>query len=122
MSTPWNLYNEVSKNNTRNYSVYRCPEPTGIKTGSPWYPGNGDNICPCDPNLSNSSGRGFTACPLGINLEEPDYNYNSQKLAGINLPDESQVTGSMYNNGQLVPPQLQPRQLIRIGEEWRSSN
>ena len=66
MSTPWKLYNEVSQNNNnKDFSVYRCPEPTAVKTGRPWF--YGENVCPCDTNLSNQSGRGFAACNFGIN-------------------------------------------------------
>ena len=45
---------------------------------------------------------------------------NSQLYSEI--PEKNQVQGSMFNQNQFVPPQLQPRQLVRIGEEWRSSN
>lgn len=120
----WSLYNEVNQNNTRNYSVYRCPDPVAINTDQPWY--SYSNVCPCDPNLSNKSGRGFTACNYGINDKAPQWNLPSFQLAS-QIPDQKQVVGNLFggnlNNGlQFVPPQLQPRQLIRIGEEWRSSN
>lgn len=119
MSTPWSLYNEVSQNNTRNYSIYRCVDPVAVKTGEPWF--NYSNVCPCDPKLSNTSGRGFTACPFGINQEASSWNLPiSQQYSQI--PNEKQVVGNMFNKNQYVPPQLQPRQLVRIGEEWRSSN
>jgi hypothetical protein len=116
----WALLSEVSQNNTRNYSVYRCPDPVAIQTDKPWY--SYSNVCPCDPNLSNKTGRGFTACPLGINTETPQWNLPAFQLAS-QVPYPNQITGNMYGSGnQYVPPQLQPRQLIRIGEEWRSSN
>jgi hypothetical protein len=120
MSTPWQLYNEVSQNNTRNYSVYRCVDPVALKTEQPWY--SYSNVCPCDPNLSNKTGRGFTACPLGINQEAPMWSLPMYQTAS-QVPNSSQTIGSMFGSGnQFVPPQLQPRQLIRIGEEWRSAN
>lgn len=112
----WPLYQEVNQNNTRNYAVYRCVDPVAVKTGAPWF--NEDNICPCDPNLSNTSGRGYTACPYGISTDTPQWNLS----VGSQIPKQNQVTGNMYNKNQFVPPQLQPRQLVRIGEEWRSSN
>ena len=114
----WPLYNEVNQNNTRNYSVYRCPDPVANKTDEPWY--SYSNVCPCDPKLSNSTGRGFTPCPFGINQEAPQWNLPAFQYAS-QIPNGSQIVGNLYNN-QFVPPQLQPRQLIRIGEEWRSSN
>jgi hypothetical protein len=117
----WPLYNEVNQNNTRNYAVYRCPDPVAIKTGGPWYYGDGENICPCDPNLSNKTGRGFTACNIGINQEAPQWNLPTFQLVS-QFPDKNQIVGSMFSQNRFVPPQLQPRQLVRIGEEWRSSN
>lgn len=122
MSTPWETYNEVNQNNTRDYSVYRCIEPASVSTGPPWFNGIGVNICPCDPNLSNHTGRGFTACPLGINQEAPTWNLPTFQLVS-QIPSPNKVIGNMYGSGnQFVPPQLQPRQLIRIGTDWRSSN
>ena len=121
MSTPWELYNEVNKNNTRNYSVYRCLDPVAVKTGAPWFYGLGENVCPCDPKLSNTSGRGFTACPYGINQEDSRWSLPSYQLMS-QFPEPSKVEGNMYSENQFVPPQLQPRQLVRIGQEWRSAN
>ncbi len=115
----WPLYNEVSKNNTRNYSVFRCVDPTAVVTGAPWF--NNENVCPCDPKLSNSSGRGFTACPMGVQEKTPMWNVSNSQLYS-EIPEKNQIQGSMFNQNQFVPPQLQPRQLVRIGEEWRSSN
>jgi len=117
----WDLYNEVSKNNTRNFSVYRCIDPVAVTTGAPWFVGIGENVCPCDPNLSNKTGRGFTACPLGITQESTTWNLPPFQLAS-QIPDQSQIVGNLYQKNQYVPPQLQPRQLVRIGEEWRSAN
>ena len=72
-------------------------------------------MCPCDPNLSNKTGRGFTACNLGINQEAPQWTLPTFQLAS-QITNQT-LTGSMYGSGnQFVPPQLQPRQLIRIGE------
>lgn len=121
MSTPWQLYNEASINNDNKYVVYRCPDPVTVKTDQPWY--SYENICPCDPNLSNNTGRGFTACPLGINQEAPMWNLPMYQTAS-QLPGSNQTVGNLFASGgnQFVPPQLQPRQIIRIGQEWRSTN
>ncbi len=119
MSTVWQSYNEANQNNGNRFSVYRCPDPVAVVTEHPWY--SYQNVCPCDPNLSNQTGRGFTACPMGINQEAPQWNL--PMFQSISQVPATNVTGSMFGSGnQFVPPQLQPRQLIRIGQEWRSTN
>lgn len=116
----WALYNEVNANNTNNFSVYRCPDPVAVFTTQPWYPNS--NICPCDPNQSNNSGRGYTACPLGISQKSPNWDLPASQIIA-QLPSTERTVGNMYGSGnQFVPPQLQPRQLVRIGQEWRSAN
>jgi len=121
MSIPWELYNQSSQNNGNRFSVYRCPDPVANVTNQPWYPYQ--NVCPCDKNLSNKTGRGFTACPLGLNQEAPQWNLPMYQVASQIPYNTTNLTGSLFASGdQFVPPQLQPRQLIRIGEEWRSSN
>jgi len=116
----WPLLQEAQQNNTRDFSVYRCPDPVAIKTGSPWY--TYDNICPCDPNLSNPSGRGFTACTFGINQStSPNWNKSSFQLSS-QIPQPGQIVGNLFNQNQYVPPQLDPRPLTRIGQAWRSAN
>jgi hypothetical protein len=117
----WPLYEEVNQGNGNKFNVYRCLDPVAVVTGSPWFYGLGENVCPCDPNLSNNTGRGFTACPLGINQEATSWNLPSSQLSS-QIPNQNQIVGSMFNKNQFVPPQLQPRQLVRIGEEWRSAN
>jgi len=115
----WPLYQEVNQNNTRNYTVYRCPDPVAIITDQPWFSYN--NVCPCDPNLSNTSGRGFTGCPMGISGGVPSWNISNFQLAS-QIPTKDQVVGNLYSMNQFVPPQLQPNPLVRVGEEWRSVN
>lgn len=116
----WSLLNQVEQNNDRNYFVYRCPDPVATITDTPWY--TYTNVCPCDPKLSNQTGRGFTACPMGVDetQQKPISGslLNSQKLQ--ETPLTSQVVGSMFGSNQYVPPQLDPRQLTRIGSAWRS--
>jgi hypothetical protein len=119
MSTPWKLYNDASKDTGNKFSVYRCPDPVAVDTGSPWY--NYSNVCPCDPKLSNNSGRGFTACDFGIKDQEVNVPIYAGQLAS-QIPNKSQVVGNMFNDNQFVPPQLQPRQLVRIGQQWRNTN
>lgn len=101
-----------------NYSVYRCPDPIKTKTDTPWYPI--ENVCPCDPNDTNITGRGFTPCAFGVQYETPNtINLIKQK----SLPKQTgALVGTMYQNNQFVPPQLQPRQNTRIGQQWRSAN
>ena len=116
----WPLLDQVNQNNVLDYAVYRCPDPVAVKTGQPWF--SYSNICPCDPNLSNTSGRGFTPCPFGIDQSTtPSWNLSSAQLAS-QLPAQSQVVGNLYSQNQYVPPQLDPRPLSRIGQAWRSAN
>jgi hypothetical protein len=99
-----------------NYSVYRCPDPIKTKTTTPWYPV--ENICPCDPNDTNISGRGFTPCAFGVQYETPNIvksNRNKQS-------ESAKQPGVLVQDNQNVPPQLQPRMLTRIGQQWRSAN
>jgi len=114
----WKLYDEVNQNNTRNYSVYRCPDPVAIVTQTPWY--SYSNVCPCDPNLSNPSGRGFTACPQGLNQTQNEWNLPDWQITS-QIPWNSQL-GSLYNQHQYVPPQLNPYPVTQIGYSWRSPN
>ena len=119
MSTPWKLYNEVSKQTPGqlDYQIFRCPDPVTTTTSDPWYPV--DNSCPCDPNLSNTTGRGFTACPFGLTIEQP----SGSLLTQASFPqNKASVVGNLYSQGQYVPPQLEPRPISRIGMQWRSSN
>ena len=118
MTTPWELYNEVSKNNTRNYSTYRCPEPSSVKTGEPWFPYS--NICPCDPNLSNKTGRGYTACTFGIAEPEKIRGPAINSFKRDMIPQRNQVVGSLFSQNQTVPPQSDPDPFVRIGQAWRT--
>ncbi len=101
-----------------NYSIYRCIDPVKQDTKSPWY--RIENKCPCSPADSNPTGRGFTSCTYGVQYETP----NTLNLAKqTNLPKQNNpLTGVLYENNQFVPPQLEPRPLSRIGNQWRSAN
>lgn len=101
-----------------NYSVYRCPDPIKTETNTPWY--RIEDKCPCNPADSNVTGRGFTPCNFGVQFETP----NQINLAKTrDLPKQAnKLVGTLYENNQFVPPQLQPRQLSRIGNQWRSGN
>jgi hypothetical protein len=101
-----------------NYSVYRCPDPIKTETNTPWY--RIEDKCPCNPADSNVTGRGFTPCSFGVQFETP----NQINLAKTrDLPKQAnKLVGTLYENNQFVPPQLQPRQLARIGQQWRSAN
>lgn len=71
MSSQFSLLNQAVSKNNLDYNVFRCVDPVATTTGEPWYPIS--NVCPCNPQLSNSSGRGFTACPMGISIENQNY-------------------------------------------------
>ena len=100
-----------------NYNIYRCPDPVATKTNEPWYPTT--NICPCDPNLSNQTGRGFTTCPYGIETDNTTNNGVKQNIKGITL---NNTLGNLYNDQQYIPPQYDPRPSSRIGIQWRSAS
>jgi hypothetical protein len=100
--------------NNLDYNVYRCPDPLKVNTDEPWY--RISNTCPCDPHNSNVTGRGFTPCPFGIQTNQQGL----QMLSKQTLPPIQNLVGTMYNNNQYVPPQLEPRPLSRIGNQWRS--
>ncbi len=105
----WPLYKEVNKNNNLNYDINRCVDPVATETSGPWF--QRDNTCPCDPKLSNITGRGYTACPIGVSeivqpVVENERNPN--------------LTGAMYNQKQYSPNQFNPYPIIRIGETWRT--
>jgi hypothetical protein len=111
----WQLYDEAINEEYNSgiagnskFAVYRCVDPVATKTSKPWY--TITNVCPCDPNMSNTTGRGFTSCPFGVSKPMED------KLVGT----DASLTGSLFGSNQVVPPQLQPRELHRIGVEWRS--
>ncbi len=119
MSAQWALLNEAQSSNNLDYNVYRCVDPVAVKTGDPWYPIS--NICPCDPQLSGSTGRGFMSCPMGLSVEKPGKPLPISQILN-QIPPQQQVTGSLFNQNQFVPPQLDPRQLTMIGYQWRSAN
>jgi hypothetical protein len=116
-----------SVNNDTKFAVFRCPDPVAVKTEGPWY--NYENICPCDPSLSYPTGRGFTACPYGI-FDQGNGNGNGNGNLSANVLKDVQQsivaglsrTGNNYNDYQVIPPQMDPRPLTRIGQQWRSGN
>lgn len=101
-----------------NFNIYRCLDPIKTQTNLPWY--RIEDKCPCNPNLSNVTGRGFTPCTFGLQIEHPN-SLNYFQSAGYK-PYETPLKGSLYQDVQYVPPQLQPRMLSRIGNVWRSAN
>jgi hypothetical protein len=103
---------------SQNFSIYRCTDPHKYKTDTPWYPV--ENICPCDQKSSNITGRGYTPCTFGVQYETPN-TINLSKKANLKKQTGALV-GTLYQNNQYVPPQLEPRQLTRIGNQWRSGN
>ena len=103
-----------------NYSVYRCPDPIKTETNTPWF--RIEDKCPCNPNDSNVTGRGFTPCTFGIQFETPNQVNLAKTPYLAPQPVNEKLVGSLYENNQYVPPQLEPRQLTRIGQQWRSGN
>jgi len=99
-----------------NYSIYRCLDPIKQDTNKPWYPIS--NVCPCNPNDYNISGRGYTPCAFGVQYEsKTQINLSNEKK----LPNQQPpLVGSLIGSNQFVAPQLEPRMLTRIGNQWRS--
>lgn len=85
-----------------NYTYFTCLDPTQPAS----------NICPCDPSVSNPTGRGFTQCPFGI--------YNNPLQTDKPGSQHNIGVGNNFNSKQTAPPQFQPRPMSRIGIEWRS--
>ena len=107
---------EYTANASRNFSTYRCLDPIKTQTTTPWYPT--ENTCPCDASNTNVTGRGFTPCPFGMDVETR----NTVNLNIGNLPKQKKaLIGTMYQNNQFVPPQLEPRPMSRIGNQNRNS-
>lgn len=110
-----------------NFIDYRCIDPLATVMESPWFPMR--DVCPCDPKLSNPTGRGYTGCPFGVSFNNENQNQNNnleklQTISNVNtqwLPQEvsSLPTGAIYPKNSYTAPQLQPRQLYRIGVSWR---
>jgi len=121
MTTPFKkfplLKQAQSQHQTDNYNVYRCLDPLKFKTDQPWF--RISNVCPCDPAESNVTGRGYTPCNFGIQDDQNSINslvyHDIQKSSPI-----TPLVGSLYQMHQYSPPQLDPRQLTRIGNQWRN--
>lgn len=115
-----NKFNESNKN----YTDYRCIDPTMVVSSNKWYPMT--DVCPCDPSLSNQTGRGFTPCPMGVTFDKPDtktvplssLSYNNGSWTPSDVT--TLLPGANYPVGNYIPPQLEPRMLVRIGQTWRS--
>jgi hypothetical protein len=120
-----------------NYIDYRCVNPGSVVSQGPWFPMT--DVCPCEPNLSNPSGRGIVACPFGINGSSLASNGSSNELSNrpqrvplstikysdgswtpVQMKQSDLPFGSMFSTGNYIPPQLEPRPLVKIGVTWRS--
>jgi hypothetical protein len=130
-----------STSSNPNYTDYRCLNPLANVVGEPWFPMT--DVCPCNQSLSNPSGRGYTACPFGVDyyseptaaqlqmaqqapkgplLNSLQFN-NSGKWEAVPVTISNSAPadqpGSLYPPTDFVPPQLQPRPFSRIGVTWR---
>jgi hypothetical protein len=126
----------MDKSTEQKYAVYRCLEPGHTETNTPWF-GMSD-VCPCNPELQNPTGRGRVGCGFGVQFDQNAINRASnqkvplQTVIGSNKPNNQGSSyhtvavpatlpkGSMFPGKQNPPPQTDPRPLIRIGQEWRS--
>jgi hypothetical protein len=130
----------IKEMDNKNYIDYRCIEPTATTVGEPWF--RISDSCPCNPNLSNPTGRGFTPCPFGVQFDAPK-SYSEPIMTvgsspskrssfsaipsfnGERINNENFMPGAIFpkvssNISKITPPQLQPRQIVRIGQTFRS--
>ena len=122
----------LPKDDPYKFSDFRCLSPYSTTTGKPYFPF--ENVCPCDPKHNNPTGRGYTLCPYGVQMDHSRILHDSnisiplKKFVKSNTGTYDEKTGyadipngSMFPGKQYVPPQIYPRQLTRIGEVWRSA-
>lgn len=102
--------------NDSKFNVYRCTDPRKVNTDTPWYPIS--NVCPCDPQHNNVSGRGYTPCTFGITTDQQQISSSLPQGTPLNRP---KPTGSLFQMNQYSPPQLDPRQSVRIENQWRNA-
>lgn len=118
-------------NSQYKYTSFSCIDPVAVTMSQPWY--QYTTTCPCNPELSNTSGRGFTSCPFGVQFEKSPVNSTNSQMPLMQISGSGQITpvkslpvGSMIPDFKNIPiatpPQFQPRALSRIGEQWRSAN
>jgi len=119
-------FNQFPLKDQQKFAARRCIDPVASSTSSTdgWYRIN--DSCPCSTANSNISGRGFTICPLGINTSQVSAANPTLPLMSIlnkyvAIPVKSLPIGSNYPQNQLVPSQFEPRQLMRIGNDFRSA-
>jgi hypothetical protein len=128
---PIPLYQYQSTNSNSNddgndkFYAYSCMIPFARKIDQPWV--SYSNVCPCDLQQSNVTGRGFTPCAFGINNRTDDVqeykplvNYKGEQISSSNINSMNNLYPGSTSIGQFVPPQLDPRALIQVGYEWRS--
>lgn len=133
--------------NNGNYNVYRCLDTRKYKVDTPWF--RQYDVCPCNPEISNPTGRGLLPCPFGYPSQNmisksPSRPKSSEKPQGSqwdkapqpylfektqHLAEKSpalqkiaDLSGSLYQENTFTPPQLEPRPIARIGQQWRSGN
>jgi len=102
----------------QNFTVFRC-NPLGLEESRPWW--REQEFCPCPSEYNNETGRGFVSCPYGVENEKE---VMFGKIPTVPNPEKikKEMTGSLVQDKQWIPPQLQPRPLSRIGQQWRSAN
>ena len=96
-----------------NYEIYRCPDPRKTVVDQPWF--RTQEVCPCNPADSNVTGRGYTPCNFGLQMDQNQINMAARRNTG-SVP----LKGALYQDKQFPAPQLDPRQLTRIGNQWRN--
>ena len=84
------------------YKYFNCVTPNHAKIfmqkGSP---------CPCPPEKSNPTGRGYSVCPMSLYLEKNIFNDHIALL--------KQYSQTHPHTAPLAPPQLSPRPFVTVG-------
>lgn len=116
------------------YFDARSLDPVAQVMEEPWYRISDTSFC--DPNLSNPTGRAFTSCPFGVQLDLKEIKQHANKNKPvqriilqdsqyISVPLKELPTGSLYPSQQgsaqqVTPPQANPYPLTRVGFTFRA--
>lgn len=86
---------------SKDFNQYRCINPPAVITEGPWF--REKDICDCDPEQSNFTGRGYIPCAFGsadgqlVNIPNvPNQNnlaFNGNKYFQINFQQNSDFIG-----------------------------
>lgn len=106
---------------------YRCLIYDRNIVEQPWF--RQEDVCPCNTSLNNPTGRGHSLCPFGVDFQVPYA--NKQPLLTLEENTKNGYTVEavptepkkyvLYPPFQYTAPQMEPRQWVRVGVEWRNT-